>query len=63
MPPQKGHRAPHGRLSGGCSASAPEVAGAAVLPGRSLLPEWQFATIVGYISEIVSFPMTENIKF
>lgn len=31
--------------------------------GDLLLPEWQFATIVGYISENIYFPMTENIKF
>lgn len=31
--------------------------------GDLLLPEWQFTTIVGFISEIVCFPVTENIKF
>lgn len=48
---------------GACSATAPEAARAALLPRYLSLPELQFAAIMGFISEIICFPTTENIKF
>lgn len=63
VPPRKGHRPLAAADLGHALQPRQRLHRLLCRLGDVLLPERPFATIKGFISEIICFPMTENIKF